>query len=491
MAQLLLGVDVGTSGITCAIFDINSCRFLASVNQEQQVISPQPGWAQQDPANWWASVRRNIHKVLKKAAVSPADIAAIGVSGQMQAAIPLDKNNNLLSHAVQLWCDKRCADICARWAQKLDGMSLRKQFGNEIATALTAFKIKWLEENRPDEHKQTHTYLLPKDYINFQLTGILSTDYSDASGTFLMDMATKQWSEEICDTLGIDMAQLAPIKASAEVLGNITKTAALETGLSEKTVVVAGGADLPLGLLAAGVTTPGTVGEVCGSSSILAAPASKPIDAKGIRNYRHVVDGWFACSEIDTAGASLQWFRDTLGSKADFKEMQLDAAKTSPGSDGLIFLPYLLGERTMGATDGRGAFLGITLSHTKAHFIRAIMEGICLALQPSLDIFAKEGINIKKICLSGGGSRSRLWGQIRADIYGKPVWPLCQSEGSILGAVLLAGCGAGFWTDAAAQAEKIIKFEKTIEPDKDSCKIYSRSIERFQKAYHKSRMIPQ
>ncbi len=493
MPELLLGVDIGTSSVVCSIFDVNSHSFLASASEEQRIVLRHPGWAEQDPEDWWTLVRHNIQRVLREASVAGSEIAAIGVSGQMQAAIPLDKEGNLLSHMVQLWCDKRCASLCEEWVARLDTARTKKLSGNDIASSLTAFKIKWLEENRPEEHRQTHTYLWPKDYINLRLTGVRSTDYSDASGSFLMDARTKRWSEEMCDALKIDISLLPPIRVSSDVIGKIMRKAAFETGLSEATVVVAGGADFPSGLLAAGVTTPGSVGEVCGSSSVLAAPTEKPIVAEEIRNYCHVVDRWIACSEIDTAGESLRWFGDLFSSKEQealsFQEMEQEAAATPPGAEGLLFLPYLLGERTMGKAANRGAFLGISLSHTRGHFIRAIMEGVCLGLRPTLDTFEKEGISVKEVHTLGGGSRSRLWGQIRADIYGRPVSRLCESEGSILGVVLLAGVGAGFWSDPAVKAEEMIKIRGCSEPNSDLFEMYNELEEVFQEAYCKLKML--
>jgi xylulokinase len=370
----------------------------------------------------------------------------------------------------------------------VDDAWLRRIGGNSVNTSLTAVKIMWLQKYRREIYDAAMVFLCPKDYINYRLTGELGTDYSDASGTLLLDTKTLGWSREVAQVLGVDLEKLPPIHRSSEVIGRVTTCAAEATGLSAGTPVVAGGGDFPCAMLAAGAFAAGAACESAGTSSVLAVCSPHPLPGDAVGNYRHVVDSWLSVGNVDTAGASLRWFADALlvsgGESEPYGVIEREAAAVPAGCDGLIFLPYLLGERTPADFCTRGVFLGLTPRHTRGHMARAVMEGICFGLTPALNaISAHEGLSVQEVRVTGGGAKSNLWQQIRADVYGRPISTLREQQGSMLGAALLAGVGAGFYTDPRTPLKEIVAVERTYLPDVTRCHVYQPLVQFFWEAY--------
>jgi xylulokinase len=333
------------------------------------------------------------------------------------------------------------------------------------------FKIKWLQVHEPDVYDRTWKFILPKDFINFQLTGEVATDYSEASGSFLMDASTKAWSQALIDQVGIDGGRLPALHASSDVIGRVTTRAAEQTGLAEGTPVVAGAGDMLCMLLAAGITRPGRASDVTGTSSIMSVFTEAPVFDERLMNLHHVMPGWIPFGIIDSGGGSLKWFKDSM--------CQAEMIEAEKKAEGLLFLPYLMGERTLGTPYARGVFFGITPRTAKGTMVRAIMEGVTFELRRTLEIVEGAGHEVSAIYHSGGGAYSHLWSQIKADIYQKKVVTFETSEGGILGSAILAGVGAGVYADPASGVEDCLRVDKEFEPRPEWNERYNALFELF------------
>jgi xylulokinase len=471
--DLLMGIDVGTQSTRVALLDLAG-NLVASSSLGQELFTPYPGWAEQDPSIWWRNVVRNIRKILKNPSIPKERIAAIGVCGQMHGTVPLDKDGRLLSQAVQLWCDKRCA---AQALSLVESQFVERAYqitGNPPVASWVGFKIQWLQEHHPDIYLKTWKFVIPKDYINFKLTGEAVMDPSEASGSYLMDSETVDWSDELLEIFGFNKSKLPKIVPSARIIGNVTQEAAMLTGLPQGIPVVAGGGDMLCMLLAAGITRPGYASDVTGTSGIFSVFTRRPVLDKRLMNLHHVIPGWIPFGIIDSGGGSLKWFKDEFCQeevrKAKRKRINVYdllnelANQVDPGAEGLLFFPYLMGERTLGTAYARGVFFGLTPRSGKGYLVRAIMEGVTFELRRTLEIVEAAGYPVDRIVHNGGGAYSELWSQIKADIYQKPVITFENSEGGILGAAILAGVGIGIYEDPASGAEKILHTKKIFYP---------------------------
>jgi xylulokinase len=487
MAELLLAVDVGTSSVRAGVFT-PSGRLLGMAQAPLILSSPHPGWAQQNPQDWWRLAVQDIRVALQQAGCRGTDVAAVAVTGQMQGVVPLRADGTLVVDWAQIWCDKRGGECCETLVDEVDVAWLRRIGGNRVNTSLTSVKIMWLKKYRREIYDAAAVFLCPKDYVTYRLTGVRGTDYSDASGTLLLNTETLGWSREVAQVLGVELEKLPPIHRSSEVIGEVTTGSAEATGLGAGTPVVAGGGDFPCAMLAAGALEPGAACESAGTSSVLAVCVPAPLLGDVVGNFRHVVDSWLAVGNVDTAGASLRWFADSLlvtaGESNPYDVIEREAATVSAGCDGLFFLPYLLGERTPADFRTRGVFLGLTPQHTRGHMARAIMEGVCFGLTPALNaISANDGVSVGEVSVAGGGAKSSLWQQIRADVYRRPVKTLREQEGSMLGAALLAGMGAGFYKDPRTPLKELVGVERTYLPDTIRGEVYHQLIRRYWEAY--------
>jgi len=489
---LLMAIDIGTQSTRAALLTEDG-EVVASAGRLQEMQTPQAGWAEQDPDIWWSNAVACIREAMERAAASPDEVLAVGAGGQMHGTVPLSAGGELLSRRVQLWCDKRCAPLVDEFKRlPTAGAAYRTTASPPVANWI-GFKIKWLQQHQPDVYARTWKFLVPKDYINYHLTGVVATDYSEASGSFLMDAASRQWSDEVIAQLELDRSKLPDIRRSAEVIGSVAAQAANLTGLAEGTPVVAGGGDMLCTLLAAGLIEPGAASDITGTSGIFSVFTRSPVLDPRLMNLHHVTDGWVPFGITDTGGVSLKWFKDgycqheiaeaAARGVGVYDILNERAAQVPPGSEGLLFFPYLLGERTLGTPYARAVFFGLTPRHGVPAMVRAIMEGVTFELRQTLEIVAEAGHPVNVIYHSGGGAYSDLWSQIKADIYQKPITVFESNEGGILGAAILAGVGAGVYASETEGARRCLRPRRTFTPDASLAERYNYQFSLFQELH--------
>lgn len=479
-----LGIDVGTGGSRAVLIDKNGKVIASATVEHEAFASPEIGWAEQSPDDWWRASVAAIREVVSKSNAN--EIGSISLSGQMHGAVLLDKSDKPLRPAL-IWCDQRTEKQCAEITEKIGVETMIELVCNPAITGFTLPKLLWVRENEPGIWDQVCSILLPKDYIRLKLSGDKASDVADSSGTLLFDVQNRKWSREMLTAFDIDASLLPKVFESIEVAGVVTESAALETGLKAGTKIVAGAGDNAAGAIGMGVTQVGTVSSTIGTSGVIFAVTDQPqLDLKGrIHTLCHAITNrWHNTGVTQSAGFSFKWFRDNFGDGRSFDELVGEAMKISSGSDGAIWLPYLMGERTPHLdAKTRAAFVGLTASHTKAHLTRAVLEGVAFSMRDSLEIFKELGAPIKKIRLGGGGAKSKLWRQIQADVYGQNVEILEADEGAAFGAAILAGVGAGQWQTVDEACEQTIRIAETVEPNQDSVEALNRNYEAYRLLY--------
>ena len=479
-----LGIDVGTGGSRAVLIDENGKVIASATAEHAAFASPEIGWAEQNPDDWWRACVAVIREVLTKS--SAEEIGAIGFSGQMHGSVLLDESDNVLRPAL-LWCDQRTEKQCVEITEKIGAEHLIELVSNPAITGFTLPKLLWVRENEPEIWAKVKTILLPKDYIRLKLSGDKASDVADSSGTLLFDVQSRKWSNEMLDAFEISENLLPKVYESIEITGVVSETAARETGLKVGTKIVAGAGDNAAGAIGMGIVKAGMLSATIGTSGVIFAVTDKPkIDLKGrIHTLCHAIPNrWHNTGVTQGAGLSLKWFRENFGEGASYDELVDEAAKIPSGSDGAIWLPYLMGERTPHLdAHARAAFIGLTASHTKAHLTRAILEGVAFSLRDSIEIFKELGAPIEKIRLGGGGAKSPLWRQIQADVYGQSVEILETDEGAAFGAAILAGVGAGAWSSVDEACEKTIRVDETVEPNDESVEKLNRNYEAYKLLY--------
>jgi xylulokinase len=489
---LLMGIDIGTQSTRAALLDLDG-HVVASDSTSQEMHTPRPGWAEQDPQIWWDNAVANIKRTIDQAEVSPQQILGVGVSGQMHGTVPISAEGGLLSHGVQLWCDKRSAELVDDFKAKPEAANAYRTAGSPPVANWFGFKIKWLKVHQPEIYRQAWKFILPKDFINFKLTNSVATDHSEASGSFLMDAGTEDWSEELAQQVGVDINKLPEILPAYDVIGQVTPEAAALTSLAEGTPVVTGGGDMLCMLLAAGITRPGRASDVTGTASIMSVFTDTPVFDERLMNLHHVLPGWIPFGIIDSGGGSLKWFKDSM-CEAEIVEAEEKggevydilnalAEEIEPGAEGLLFFPYLMGERTLGTPYARGVLFGITPRTGKGAVVRAIMEGVTFELRRTLEIVEGAGHEVRAIYHSGGGAYSDLWSQNKADIYQKKVVTFESAEGGILGSAILAGVGAGVYEDPASGVEHCLRIDKEFQPRARWSDRYNAAYELFKEVH--------
>ena len=481
-----LGLDIGTSG-TKALLITAAGQAVASETREYPLSTPRPLWAEQDPADWWKAVIATTKAVLEKAGVRGEEIAGIGLSGQMHGSVFLDKDNRVLRPAI-LWCDQRTQAECDWITAQVGRENLVRYISNPVLTGFTAPKIVWLRTHERETYDQVVKVLLPKDYIRYKLTGVHATEVSDASGTALLDVAKRQWSLEVLEAAGIPRSFMPECAESIEVTGYIHAEAAGLTGLAAGTPVVGGGGDQAAGAVGSGIVEAGIVSSTVGTSGVVFAFSDTPTTDPKLRvhTFCHAVPGkWHTMGVVLSAGGSLRWLRDTFfqpegvvgrtTGQDPYTLMAAGANLVPSGSEGLIFLPYLTGERTpYPDANARGVFFGMTLRHKRQHFARAVLEGVAYALNDTFEIFREIGIPITEVRASGGGARSPLWRQIHADVTSCPHRTLSGEEGPALGAALLAAVGTGAYGTVADACKAAIKTVEETAPDPAAHAVYQK-----------------
>ena len=493
----LLGIDVGTSGAKALL--INASRdgeVVASSTKTYPLYTPKPLWAEQEPEDWWQATIAAIREIIEESGVDPKQIKGMGLSGQMHGSVFLDANDSVLRPAI-LWCDQRTQAEC-NWIMDTVGREKTIELiSNPVLTGFTAGKIIWLRNNEPEVFAQVKKVLLPKDYIRLRLTGEYATEVSDASGTALFNVKKRDWAYEMLDAIGIPKDWMPKAYESPEVSGKINAEAAALTGLKEGMSVVGGGGDQAAGAVGNGIVEAGIISSTVGTSGVVFAFADKPVVDPGLRvhTFCHAVPGkWHVMGVMLSAGGSLRWYRDTFANaescvaralgRDPYDVMSEEAIKAPAGSEGLIFLPYLTGERTpYPDPNARGVFFGITLRSDRAHFVRSVMEGVAYGLRDSFAILDEMNVPITQVRASGGGAKSDLWRQIQADVTGHDHVTINIDEGPALGVALLAGVGTGIYPSVEKACRSVIKVATTTKADAKTKKVYDKFYPVYQSLY--------
>ena len=487
-----LGIDVGTGGSRAVLIDENGVVTASATVEHIPIASPEIGWAEQSPEDWRRASFAAIREVLADENVDAQQIGAIGFSGQMHGAVLLDKNDEVLRPAL-IWCDQRTEKQCAEITEKIGAKNLIDLVANPAINGFTLPKLLWVRENEPEIWKQVRAVLLPKDYVRFCLSGDKASDVADASGTLLFDVKNRIWSKEMLVALQLDADLFPHAFESIEITGTVSAKGASETGLIAGTPIVAGAGDNAAGAVGMGIVQAGMTSATIGTSGVIFVANDEPkFDLHGrIHTLCHAIPNrWHNTGVTLAAGLSLKWFRDNFGDGENFDDLTANAAKISSGSEGAIWLPYLMGERAPHLDpNARAAFIGLTASHTKAHLTRAVMEGVAFSLRDSLEIFKESGAKIEKIRIGGGGAKSTLWRQIQADIYGQTVQTIEAEEGAAFGAAILAGVGVGAWKTVAEACEKTIRVKQEIQPNSDALKLYDEQFKVYQALYPALRSV--
>ncbi|MCD6393798.1 MAG: hypothetical protein J7M40_09845 [Planctomycetes bacterium] len=486
MNKHVIALDIGTQSVRAAVVGAGGAiRGIAQVKHE--VDSPQPGWAQQRPEAWWDNLCKAARQVLGETGIDGKSIAAIACCGQMHGPVGVDVRGNVTTRWVQLWCDKRCGAQCETLRRDHDEPALAKIAGSSVNPAWTGLKVRWIRDNEPEVYDKSRWFLVPKDFINYKLTAIAAADPSEASGSFLWDCRTDAYSAQLADAVGVDLDKFAPVSASHEVIGQVSAEAAKQTGLPAGVPVVAGGGDFPVSMLGFGIVGEGITADVTGTSTLLASHSARPLIHPAVQNLRHVVDGWIPFTILDCGGLSMKWCKDLVGSlddgEADYDSLIETASKAPAGSDGLLFYPYMLGERRRENTTARGGFFGITLNHKGSHFVRAVMEGVALGMGKDMELFKSLGLEVSEVLCVGGGTRNELWNQIKADIIRMPLILSSEPEAGLKGAALLACAGVGLIDDVAAVALSRRTTDKTVAPQRNNAGAYRSALTEYCRVY--------
>ncbi|HEX8351491.1 MAG TPA: xylulokinase, partial [Pyrinomonadaceae bacterium] len=449
----LLGIDVGTGGSRALVIDGRGGVVASATVEHAPFASPRTGWAEQDARDWWRASAAAVRALLDAGGVRAEEIACVGLTGQMHGAVLLDEGDEPLRPSI-IWCDVRTHAQCRALTETVGRERMIRLVSNPALEGFTLPKLLWVRQHEPELWERVRAVLLPKDYVRLRLTGDKATDVADASGTLLFDVVSRRWSDEMLGLAGVDRGLLPRAYESAEVAGRVSAAGAEATGLRAGTPVVAGTGDQAAGAVGMGLVRPGAVSATIGTSGVVFAATGRPaLDPGGrVHTFCHAVpEGWHVMGVTQGAGLSLRWFREQFGAGPDdgrdpYERLAEEASAAPPGSDGLLWTPYLMGERTPHLDPhARAALVGLTSSHTRAHVVRAILEGVAFSLRDTLTVFAQMNVPVETIRLGGGGARSALWRQIQADVYGREVELVEADEGAAYGAALLAGVGGGAW----------------------------------------------
>jgi len=494
----VLGIDVGTGGTRVLVVD-EAGQIVASATEEHAPFaSPQPAWAEQDPRDWWRAATIAVRKALQAGRVSPAAISSVGFSGQMHGAVLLDERDEVIRPAL-IWCDQRTQSQSGELERIFGRARLIELTCNPALTNFTLTKMLWVREQEPQNWARVRKVMLPKDYVRLRLGAESAIDVADASGTLLLDVSRRKWADEVLQKTQIDPRILPNLYESQDVCGKVSDSGAKQSGLAPGTPLVAGAGDQAAGAVGIGIHRPGTVSATIGTSGVVFAATDRPaLDPRGrLHTFCHAIPNrWHVMGVTQAAGLSLRWFRDQLepshpSSTGDpYDRMCEAAAGVNPGSDGAFWAPYLMGERTPHLDpDARAAFVGLTASHTRAHLIRAVLEGVAYSLKDTFTILDEIGVPARQVRLGGGGARSPLWRQIQADVYGNEVEILAAEEGAAYGAAILAGVGAGYWSSVDQACEAVVRVAARVEPNRDATALMQRNYQVFRRIYPALRQI--
>jgi xylulokinase len=487
----LLGIDIGTGGTRAVLLDGDGRVVSSATAAHPPFASPHPGWAEQNPDDWWSAVCSAAPECLARGNTAPQEISGIGLTGQMHGLVLLDRAGSVLRPSI-IWCDQRTEVECREITEKIGAAQLIELTANPALTNFTLPKIWWVQKHEPEICARAAAILLPKDHVRLRLTGSRATDVADASGTLLFDVANRQWSQAMMEVSRLSADLLPKVFESCEISGHVSEEGARATGLRAGIPVVAGAGDQAAGAVGMGIVRAGAVSATTGTSGVVFAATAGPVRDPGgrIHTFCHAVpQRWHVMGVTQAAGYSLRWFRDQFGAVGDpaedaYARLMTEASAAPAGADGLLWAPYLMGERTPHLDpNARGALVGISATHTRAHVVRAILEGVAFSLRDTLTIFGELKIPVESIRLGGGGARGALWRQIQADVYGTPVGTLEAEEGAAFGAALLAGVGVGNWTSVENAADASVRISQQIEPDARDAALMNRRYRAYRKLY--------
>lgn len=478
-----LGIDLGTSSVKILATDSKD-QIVAEITKEYPVYFPQDKWAQQDPADWWTQTKAAIRELVDTGAIVGEEVAAISFSGQMHGLVALNERNEVLTPAI-LWCDQRTEIECEEITQYFGSEKLSQLTGNKALTGFTAPKILWVKKNMPEIFAQIRHIMLPKDYISFCLTGAYSTDVSDASGMLLLDVEKRSWSKEMLDFIGITEEMLPKLYESYEVVGSLSDEVAKELGLSANVLVAAGAGDQAAGAVGTGTVSEGIVSVTLGTSGVVfAAHENYAVDGENrLHAFCHANGKYHSMGVMLSAANCLKWWVESIVKDQEFNDLLAEAEKTEM-DEKVLFLPYLMGERTpYSDPDAKGAFVGMTMNSERGSLTRAVLEGVAFGLRDSLEILKDIQVPINEIRVIGGGAKSSLWKQILADIFGAPIQEINTNQGGALGAAILAATAAGHFTTVEEGCSKMIRIVSTLEPIEANRIAYDRKYKKYQALY--------
>lgn len=472
----VIGIDVGTSGVKTVLFSEDG-KLCGSASGEYPLYQPKNGWAEQNPDDWWEQTSLTIRRILNDTGISPKEIHGLGLTGQMHGLVMLDKNGIVLRNAI-IWCDQRSSAQCDKMTHDLTRDKIMECTANPALTGFTAAKLMWVMENEPEIFQKCSHILLPKDYIRYKLTNTFATDMSDASGMQLLDVKNRRWSKEMLDYLGLDEEMLPVLYESPEITGILTEKAAQKTGLLAGTKVAAGAGDNAAAAVGTGVVCNGQAFTTIGTSGVVFAHTSTPhIDPHGrTHTFCCAVPGaWHVMGVTQAAGLSLKWFRDTVMPELSvqaktqgtsiYRLMDEMAAKSPIGANRLLFLPYLMGERTPHLDPNcRGMFFGLSAIHTREDLIRAVLEGVGYSLLDCYRVLQEMKIDSDEMVLCGGGANSPIWKQMLSDLFTCPISTVCFNEGAAQGAAILAAVGCGMFPTVQDACKQFIVKKRSTAP---------------------------
>jgi len=494
MSNHLIGIDIGTTGAKTLLITPDG-SIVAKASHEYPMDTPRPTWTEQNPDDWWQATVTTIRSVIERSGIHPKDVASIGLTGQMHGLVLLDRSGRVLRPCI-LWNDQRTVAECDEIREMVGKSNLIRLTGNDVLPGFTAPKLLWVKKNEPVIYEKIGKLLLPKDFIRYCLSGSYASEVSDASGTSLFDVQHRRWSADLLAALEVPGVWLPTVTESIECSAVVSREAARATGLLEGTPIVGGGGDQAAQAFGVGIVEEGLISATLGTSGVIfAASNTYRVEPEALlHSFCHAIPGmWHLMGVTLSAGGSLRWYRDTFAEveRLRAEELGLDpyeilseeAKDIPPGSEGLLFLPYLSGERTpINDPYARGVFFGISLRHTKHHFVRSILEGVAYSLRDSLALVNQIGVHPKEIIVSGGGARSDLWRQIMADVLGLPLLTTNSEEGAAFGAALLAGVGAQVYPSPTDAIRSAVKKKTKIRPSQNG-KIYQDYYQQYHALY--------
>ncbi|GLX70968.1 xylulokinase [Paenibacillus glycanilyticus] len=490
--SLLMGIDIGTSSVKSMVMDLSG-KVLGFAQTEYDIAIPVPGYAEQNPDEWWELVKRTSAEAIMKAGVDGGAIEGIGFSGQMHGLVALDKEGQVLRPSI-IWCDQRTIPQKNMLESRFTPEQLGNMIQNSVSTGFLILSLMWIKENEPDLYNRIDRVMLPKDYVRYRLTGEIGTDTTDASGTSAFHASSLEWSEPLITMAGMDSKLFPPVGNPWEIAGYVTKQAESESCFKAGTPVVFGGADQAMQAVGNGIIEPGDLSVTIGTGGQLFTTIDQPVYDKKLRThtYAHAVPSrWYLLGATMSAGLSLKWLASQVLKVHDYKALDRKANEVSPGSNGLLFLPYLTGDRTPHMDpQASGMFFGLRLDHNDTHLIRAVLEGVCYSLRDGVEIIRSLEVDLRRIIISGGGAKSPLWSQILADILNQDVYVSTTEEQACVGAAIMAGVGVKLYSSVEQGCKTVVKLhENPIRPNAGNHAVYDRQYAVYSKLYEHNKDI--